>query len=346
MEQTESPTLEESRKLYAAAIAFQKLACWDWMLDSHNFGVQNPESGEIGYCCVMGNLGEHYALAVYLGDEGLQGLKQMRSGRVPDNPAEVLRLQKCLSASFEDREFIQAEDREVMRALGLKFRGRNAWPLFRSYRPGYQPWFLDAAETRFLTLALEQAMEVALRFRENRRLLSAGGRNTYLVRVPEPDGDGWKWHDETRKPGVYRPEIPTPPPVNDILIQRVLNSTQPTDGVLEADYFTLPGAVQENKGTRPFYPYLCLFVDHESGFLFGQEIVPPSEIAESFGNSLLEILERIGMLPDTIQVCRPEALALLEPIAFRLNIRLKSVRRLPAMEEAEEALLDFLSFRL
>ena len=103
--------------------------------------------------------------------------------------------------SFEDRQLLQQPDLATITALGMKFRGRNAWPWFRSYRPGFQPWYLTGAEARFLTLALEQAMEVATRLRGNRRLLPAlRPEGRYLVRVPERQGEGWAWKDELRKP--------------------------------------------------------------------------------------------------------------------------------------------------
>src|SRR5437773_9231029 len=190
------PSLEEWRELYEAAIAFHDAAPWQWMWDSDQFGVQDPESGEIGYCCVMGRLGEHYALAVYNGSEGLAGLWRMREAgpRAYRDPAEVLSWQNCLMASFEDRSMLNKRDLDTIKALGLKFRGRNAWPQFRSYRPGYAPWYLTTPEARFLTLCLRQAMEVATRFREQPDLLpEVGPQGPYLVRVPEKQGDQWVW---------------------------------------------------------------------------------------------------------------------------------------------------------
>src|SRR5205807_1578311 len=99
------PSLEEWRALYEAAIAFRDAAPWQWMWDSDQFGVQDPESGQIAYGCVMGRLGEHFALAAYLGSDGLAGLWEMRMGGPPQSrePVDTLLLQHCLMASFEDR---------------------------------------------------------------------------------------------------------------------------------------------------------------------------------------------------------------------------------------------------
>ena len=57
-------------------------------------------------------------------------------------------------ASFEDRKLLQKEDFQLINKIGLKFSGPNSWPLFRSYRPGYHPWYLTNEEARYLTLCL------------------------------------------------------------------------------------------------------------------------------------------------------------------------------------------------
>ncbi|MGA9347192.1 MAG: hypothetical protein WBW48_00105 [Anaerolineae bacterium] len=136
-----APTTADWQALYQAALEFKEIEAWTWMYDSDVFGVQNPVSGEIGYCCIMGALGEMFALAVYLGSEGLESYMRIAS-EPPLDPSEAfeeLLLQKCLMASFANREELAKEDYQVIKRLGLKFRGRIAWPLFRSYRPAYHP---------------------------------------------------------------------------------------------------------------------------------------------------------------------------------------------------------------
>ncbi|MFQ5950296.1 MAG: hypothetical protein ACE5J1_06390, partial [Nitrospiria bacterium] len=141
---------QEWSALYEAAIAFKKLRCWEWMVDSDLFGVQNPENGEIGYCCVMGALGEVLALNVYPGTEGLRSYWYMHEQSrlaeegVPVADPFLLNSQKCLMTSFEDRKDLHKTDLNSIKKLGLKFHGRKAWPLFRSYRPGFVPWYLTS----------------------------------------------------------------------------------------------------------------------------------------------------------------------------------------------------------
>jgi len=60
-------SLQEWKALYEAALEFKELAPWNWMNDTDFFGVKDPVSGEIGYCCIMGAAGEYYALGLYSG---------------------------------------------------------------------------------------------------------------------------------------------------------------------------------------------------------------------------------------------------------------------------------------
>jgi hypothetical protein len=56
------PSVEEWHALYRAAVDFQQIQPWRWVNDTDLFGVKNPEDGEIGYCCVVGALGEFLGL--------------------------------------------------------------------------------------------------------------------------------------------------------------------------------------------------------------------------------------------------------------------------------------------
>ena len=149
MDAGSKPNLEELRKLYAAAIEFKELAPWNWMRDNNLFGVMNPENGEVGYCCVMGAIGEHFALGVYLGSEGLASLVKISSGVNYGDAEDALCIQKCLMASFEDRKYVQENDVNQIKDLGLNFRGKNEWPLFRNHSPGFVPWYLSGSEVVF-----------------------------------------------------------------------------------------------------------------------------------------------------------------------------------------------------
>ena len=115
------PSIEEWHTLYRAAIDFRQSQPWDWVADTDLFGVKNPENDEVGYCCIVGALGEFVGVVVYLGTEGLESYLKSQMSESPEEDA--FGTVKCLVASFEDRKFLQKPDHELIKKLGLKFRG-------------------------------------------------------------------------------------------------------------------------------------------------------------------------------------------------------------------------------
>ncbi|MCC6568662.1 MAG: hypothetical protein IT315_05445, partial [Anaerolineales bacterium] len=51
-----TPSLEEWRKLYDLMAQLKDLAPWEWMEEDDIFGIQMPETGELGFISVMGTL--------------------------------------------------------------------------------------------------------------------------------------------------------------------------------------------------------------------------------------------------------------------------------------------------
>jgi hypothetical protein len=334
------PSLNDWKELYAAAIEFKKLEAWRWMYDADVFGVQNPANGEIGYCSIMGNLGEFFALGVYLGAEGLDCFLKIQAGKVSND--EALFVQKCLMASFEDRKFLDSRDMDLIKQLGLKFRGRNAWVSFRSYVPGYVPWYLNQAEATFLRIALEQACEVALMVRDRKLVLETVKKGHYLVRVPRTEGGRQVWQTETVKPSfvIKKPQQEAlPAPIDELGLQRLKKNSPQPGTIWEVDLFLAPMPILE-RADRPFFPYLALFADHHSGFVLGVDALPPTDYRSRFQERFCELLEGLALVPEQVLVSRNDVHELIAPIAAKLGIKAKMVRRLKAIEEAKGSLFE------
>ena len=87
-----APSLKEAKQLYRAAVRVKELAPWDWMDESDIFGVQNPETGELGFVSIMGMAGEHFAIGLYQGAEGLYGFWDLESEGFMANPRQLLEM--------------------------------------------------------------------------------------------------------------------------------------------------------------------------------------------------------------------------------------------------------------
>ncbi len=338
-----SPQLDEWRALYEAALRIKEIAPWKWMTEDQVFGVQSPQTSELGFVSVMGMLGEHYAIAVYLGPKELYDFLDMVRSGPSARPERVLEIAQ-LQASFEDRGMLQDEDRAVIKQLGLKFRGANAWPLFRDYRQGFFPWFLNADQVRFLTHVLEQTLDVTQRLKQDSSLLDAPNNVSYLVRVPCQQEGGLVWEDQVME--VMPPEPVPISLVMDMDALKKLKRLTKRQAAIELDFFMLPSPIQENKGQRPVFPYNLLLVDAHSGMVLGHEMMLPTPSLEAMWGQIpataVRQLARLGFVPQEVRV-RPGMMAqLLEPVAKEVGFRLRQSPVLPNLDQAKESLFQFL----
>jgi len=200
--QDKTVPLDVWQRLYAVATKVREMEPWLWMEETDIFGVQNPDKkDEVVFVSIMGLLGEYHAVALYVGAKAVTQFWQMQE-MAGDNEAmaNVMFDIHQIHAAFGKKSELDPQEKRVTKELGLAFKGANAWPYFRSYRPGYFPWVVDAEEARLLILALEQILDVAPRVKENRRLLARKpGTCTYLVRVSDKKGEALR--SEERRVG-------------------------------------------------------------------------------------------------------------------------------------------------
>ena len=327
------------RQLYDAAGRLKDLAPWDWMTETEVFGVQHPETGELGFVSVMGMLGEHHAVTIYLGPEAIHQFWALQQAGSSVDPERVLEIPQ-LQASFENRDMLQKQDHALIKQLGLKFRGRQAWPLFRSFRPGFVPWFLESSEVQSLALILDQVSEVAVRLQDKATLLPAPDERDYLIRVPQQAGRRLVWEDHIQR--ILAPE-PKPIPISvDVEMLSALKRLSHQRRPLEVDLFMAPSGIQE-QDARPFYPYILLLVEARSGYVLATDMLSPEPSLETMWSEVpqqvLSHLARAEWVPTTLQVRSPLLLGLLGPIAEELDIELQPSRTLPSLDSAREFLL-------
>lgn len=346
--------LEEWRELYRAAADFLEQDSWDWIMEEDIFGVRNPDTGEIGYCSILSGVDSFPGLAVHLGTSGLEGFNQYikcedgpMGGAGEEGEEEVsdfdslqqLSTINCLMLSYSDRERLEEEDKQVIKSLGLKFRGRGAWPLFRSYLPGHVPWFFNSAQVRYMTIALRQATDVALRFRDDLMLLYAGEEDTCLVRTPAAAGKDAPWTDSYLLPEpLGQEESPLDAPTVE-RINKVLATSPAHAGRWEADSFFFPQAMTE-EADRPYFLLVFAVFNQATGRLLLYDISRYESRASKFRAVFLDLLEKEGSLPGEIVTINPDVKNLLLPLTGKLKISLCNVKTLKHMEACKRDILE------
>ena len=331
-EKANPPSLEQWKRLYELMSNIREFTPWEYMYEHNIFGVQFPEKGDLGFVSVMGNLGEHFAVAVYVGKKGFEGFLNMQ--RMGDQLAPEIVLQvPQLQAAFEDRELITPDDRKIIKQLSLKFRGKNAWPQFRSYRPGCFPWYLEKEEAQMLIHGLEQLMDVAPRFKNDADMLeSAEPDGKLLVRVLESG----KWVDRLQKI-----EFPADPPLQlrmNMDALHYLKSMEKQNATVEVDIQMMEEAVREKKFDRPYFPFILLIAEKQSHMILGVDLLSPlpslEEMWEIVPEKVTEILANY-LLPREIQTKDPLIALLLSPLEKEVGSKVNLVKRLPTIEHAK-----------
>ena len=69
------------------------------MTEADIFCVQSPETGELGFVSVLGMLGQHYAVSLYLGSEGINGFLDLQAMGPFGDPNDLIQIPQ-LQASF------------------------------------------------------------------------------------------------------------------------------------------------------------------------------------------------------------------------------------------------------
>ncbi len=332
MRKDNKATHDQLKELYQAASEFMQAQPWKAFYDADIICIENPRDKTIGYCSIMGRAGEHYALGVYLGNEGIFGFCYLmeHADFIPIHQA--LHYQNCLMCSFEDRDILFAEDRKQIKDLGLSFRGRNAWPMFRRYEPGYHPWYINEEECIFLTHALKQTLFVVDNVLAEQLEMDMEQGKTILMYSKE-NGSKLEWH--SKEVQIKLPTVSySPVKINDdIMIQKVKMSGSMGNVSLQVDTLYMPYVVQENKGERPYYPRAYILAEQKSGQILDFKIYQSvSDDADVTLNKLVGICLENG-IPKEIQV-RSEAMeTMLGDFCMKTGIKLKVVKRLSAIDQ-------------
>jgi len=341
-----APSREEWVRLFELAAQVKALSPWDWMYESDLFGVRDPESGETGFVSIMGTLGEHFAVAVYLGSEGFHGFWDIQVADLKADPGHVLRVPQ-LQLSFEDRGELTPEERRTIKELGLKFRGRNAWPMFRSYRPGFVPWDIESGEARFLETVLGQLLEVAPRLRERPAAFPAAGREGCVVRIPQRESGRVVWEDSFV--AVPLPEVPDLSlEISAARLEEIRELPRSLQD-LELDLFMTLLTTEDERDARAYYPFVLLMVDGRSAMIVGCDLLPPvpsiDAVWEKAARKVLDQFEIAGRVPRAVDVRDRRLFDLLRPVSEQLHFELCHTPVLPTLDEAKAGFLQhFMGF--
>lgn len=335
--------MEQWKRLFDLADKLKALQPWNLLYEDEIFGVRDPGIGTIGFISFMGSGGEHYAVSVYLGERALMKFFNLSENAENMPPESILEISQ-LQVSFEGRDQLEKEDRDIIKAIGKKYSGKSAWPMFRSFRPGMVPWFLEEAEKDSMICFLEQALEVASRpFIADLLQLKPAVPNVFLIRDYSLKAGRPAWKDAFHQVhDLTETEITGPLPMD--LVRGV--ATLPAgNNILEADFFMTPAQIRP-PGVRPFFSYMLLLVDKKSEMVLGFENLDPSNGLEyMYGKIPAILLKKLISLkarPKEIHVSSDVLAKLAKTITKGINVPVITKKCLPGLDKAKQDVLQYL----
>ncbi|HAX73012.1 MAG TPA: hypothetical protein DCY20_05760 [Firmicutes bacterium] len=333
----------ELKRLYDAAIAFKDLKPWMWMYASQVIVVKDKETGIEGFCSVMGMMGEHFSLSVYLGQEGYDSYRYLYDKTnlcYLDHvflKGEVRR--HCISVSFESLEGVTEVDIAQAKALGYDFNGANQWPRFRYHEPGLYSWYIEEDwQCQFLTEALRQVMIMARLHRRKSIDIPDISDDKYYLRYVEDNN--WKTKIIEAAPYKDGKQVKSVSFENKFLAYK-LKKLPRFAITLQAIQFYMPNPVILEEGMQPFYMLITAIVDSEEGQLFFLDIqedrvINENGVLNALGNQLLQI----GVRPNLIQAEDEELFALLKDFCKEIEVELELEDEVESAHEFAQYLYD------
>lgn len=333
------PTLEQWKALYEVAQHIKQLAPWDLLWDKDMITLMLPGCDEPVYCSTMGRLGEAYGIGIYPGYESIRGYWRMALEQERDLSFSSFFEQNCLMCNFGDREEVTPKDREIMKALDLRFRGRNQWIYFRSMRPGCYPWHIDAKEAELLIQALQNYCMAVQYLRED-KIKADFEKGETLLRFYSPEKELWL-NTVTKALPIPEEAVKYLCIQDEILLTR-LKSQKKSVLRLEMDLFYFPSPVQRDKKSRPYFPQMILLTDKASQALLGQYLVSLGESAEeNVLNMLCNHILKFGR-PNSISVHGEKMRILLKDTCEKIGVKLIENKGTPVLDNLRGDLFSFM----
>ena len=326
-------------KLYQMADELLKLAPWKKYFEEDLFAIQPRAEGPVYFVSVMGNRGEHHAIAFYPGAESLSKFRLSQLEIDQRLGIETILLNAHLQLAFEAKKYLTPPDLAILKAHGKVYRGK--WPAFRSHQPAKLPWSPNPQELADFSGLLEQTLVVFKRLNAGERLLRQFDEVEFFLRR-----NAGGWEDATCRVAdlplprrILRAELP----------EGALDGIPKTKARFEIDLFLMPSPVMDvPEGEPPYMPFMLIVVDSKSTMIIGFELLSTKEGADAamvrIPDALSKLLRKANIVPTKIAARHPVLCSALTAYCDAYDIKFEANANLKAADEAIASAMSYMGF--
>lgn len=331
-------SIEQWRTLYETATNIKELKPWEKFWDMDLIGIRDGAEEDTVFFSILGRGGECFGITVYEGYEGLNSFLMLAMQQSMNlSPQYTMSQQKNLTCYWGNREELSTKQRNIIKELGYKYRGKNQWLYFLSFEPGYYPYNMDADEVQRMSRYL-QDLEFALRHYDQMETdVDFAEGNMFLLTFGK-DRKTWNFGQAPLPFTAFR--FGNLVLTDEELLDDLARAPR-CDAVLEAGVSVLGASVSDKKYDRPANPVLSLLGDARSGMMLKFEVLEPGDDPiVMLAEILIGFIFNAGV-PKEVKVSNVIVEAGLEQICDMCGIRLRRVKRLRGLESFMEEMQRF-----
>lgn len=325
-------SIENWKKLYEIASAIKEIKPWEYFWDMDIIYLEDEDV----YISVLGRGGETYGISVYEGEKGFDKFKILASQQQLNISSHMaMYLQDNLTCYWGNREELSKKQRDIIKDLGYKYRGKNQWLYFISCKTNYMPYNLDSDEVermiKYLS-GLKKAIDTYIA--ESPQIdFEEGNMLCYSVKQNKISSKGITFGNV----GFSAIQI-----ADNVELVNELKKLPKSLGTVELDILPMFIGINDKSYDRPANPTMCMIVDKKSRMILAGELsTPQTGIFSNAANTFIKAFFAYG-LPKRIEISNSIVGSFFAEICDALNIKMVYKDSLPAIEEAQESMMHFM----
>lgn len=279
---------------------------------------------------ILGKGGDCYGIAVYEGYDAFNRFLMLTmQEQLNLSPEYAMLHQQCLACYWGNREELTAKQREIIKELGYKYRGRNKWLYFQSFEPGYFPYNLDQSEVVRMTEHLEN-LEMAFAYYKETGISVAFDKGNLFSFIFAEDKKTWRFGEEQLPFTCYNFGNLM---ITDEELLDELSRVPKGNYILEADVRPMGVSMSDKKYDRPVNPDVSILVEAKTGMVLASEMNEPDEDPMvTLAEAVIGFIFKAGA-PKEIRVSNIIVEAALEQLCEVAKIKLRRVKKLAGIDE-------------
>lgn len=284
----------------AQAKEFLQKKPWEVLGEEDIIVVKTPEENTFLFCKVVGEYGDAFGVEIYFSWEGFFALLESLSG--DELILDGTQHERVLLMTYENRTDLEKVEYNLIKAHSTTFRGKKSWPVFISYRPGFFPWEMDEEEAECIRLVMREVLRVA----EER----AYGKE--IPHIVEDEKILLRELDRTKQANpefvssivaveeLIEEEVEDELVLSELEYKRLSKLNKMLPVAIEFTILPLEMPLQNDESERPFYPFISIAVDANSGEVYYHEISEIPITLYSSQQAFLRALDNLGGMPTEV----------------------------------------------